>query len=266
LQPIRLSGSTLLLTGATGGIGHAVARELHGRGAQLILTGRREEVLRELAAQLDARVLAADLADRAQVARLADEAGDVDALVANAGLSGTGSLEQLTAEEIDEVLEVNLHAPIALAHALAPAMIARGAGHLLFVSSLAGKAAAARSAMYNATKFGLRGFALALRADMRPHGVGVSVVCPGFISDAGMFVASGAKLPPGVGTRSPQDVARAVADAIERNRAEVDVAPLPLRAGAALASIAPGFAATVTRVTGGDELAVTIAAGQRGER
>ena len=91
----------MLLTGATGGIGHAIARELHGRGAHLILTGRRVEVLQALAAELDARALAADLADRAEVDRLLGEAGDVDILVANAGLPGTGLLEDFSIEEID---------------------------------------------------------------------------------------------------------------------------------------------------------------------
>lgn len=263
---MRIAGSTVLLTGATGGIGHAIARELHGRGARLTLTGRRVEVLEGLAAELGARALAGDLADRAEVDRLLGEAGEVDILVANAGLSGAGLLEDFGSEEIDRVLDVNLRAPIALARALAPAMAGRGGGHLLFVSSLSGKAASTQTALYNATKFGLRGFALGLRPDLREQNVGVSVVCPGFIRDAGMFADSGAKLPPGVGTRSPQDVARAVAEAIERNRAEVDVAPLPLRVGTIFASVAPGIAATVTRKTGNDKLAVSIAAGQRERR
>jgi uncharacterized protein len=263
---MRIAGSTVLLTGATGGIGHALARELHGRGARLILTGRRAEVLEELAGELGAQVLAADLADRAEVDRLLGEAGEVDILVANAGLPGTGLLESYSIEELDRVLDVNLRAPIVMARSLAPAMAARGAGHLVFVSSLAGKAASARSAMYNATKFGLRGFALALRADLRSQHVGVSLVCPGFIRDAGMFADSGASLPPGVGTRSPHDVARAVAEAIERNRGEVDVAPLPLRAGTVFASVAPGLAANVTRMTGADKLADSVAASQRDKR
>jgi short-subunit dehydrogenase len=263
---VKIPGSTVLLTGATGGIGHAVARELHGRGARLILTGRRVEVLQELAAELGAQVLAADLADRAAVDRLLGEVGDVDILVANAALPGTGLLESYSTEEVDRVLDVNLRAPIVMARALAPAMAARGGGHLLFVSSLAGKAATAQSTMYNATKFGLRGFALALRTDLRAQGVGVSLVCPGFIRDAGLFADSGASLPPGVGTRSPEDVARAVAEAIERNRGEVDVAPLPLRAGTIFASVAPGLAASFTRVTGADKLADSLAAVQRDKR
>src|SRR5580658_6678419 len=171
---MKISGSTVLLTGATGGIGQAIARELHGRGARLVLTGTRTEVLQPLAEELAASALTADLADRAQVDRLVFDAGAVDILVANAGLSGAGLLEEFSGAEVDRVLEVNLRAPIALAHALAPAMAQRGAGHLLFVSSLAGKAAAARSAMYNATKFGLRGFALGLRPDLRSQNVGVS--------------------------------------------------------------------------------------------
>jgi uncharacterized protein len=266
LHLVKIPGSTVLLTGATGGIGHAVARELHGRGARLILTGRRAEVLQGLAAEFDAQVLAADLADRAEVDRLLGEAGAVDILVANAGLPGSGLLEDHSIEELDRVLDVNLRAPIVLARALAPAMAARGGGHLLFVSSLSGRAASARSAMYCATKFGLRGFALALRTDLHGQHVGVSLVSPGFIRDAGMFADSGATLPPGVGTRTPHDVARAVAEAIERNRAEVDVAPLPLRAGAIFASVAPGLAAGATRMTGADRLADTVAAGQRDKR
>jgi short-subunit dehydrogenase len=263
---MRLSGSTVLLTGATGGIGQAIARELHGRGARLVLTGTRAELLESLAAELDARALAADLADRTEVDRLLMQAGEVDVLVANAGLSGAGLLEDFSVEEIDRVLAVNLRAPIAMARTLAPAMAGRGGGHLLFVSSLSGKAPSARSALYNATKFGLRGFALGLRPDLRAQNVGVSVVCPGFIRDAGMFADSGAKLPRGVGTRSPQEVARAVAEAIERNRAEVDVAPLSLRAGSIFAGVAPGLAATVTRVTGSDEIAASIATGQHARR
>lgn len=256
----------MLLTGATGGLGDAIARELHGRGARLILTGRRIDVLEGLATELDARALATDLDDRAQVDRLLEEAGEVDILVANAALPGSGRLDDFDMDEVDRTLEVNLRAPIAMARALAPKMAERGAGHLLFVSSLSGKAATPLSSLYNATKFGLRGFALGLRPELRSQNVGVSVVCPGFIRDAGLFAESGAKLPPGVGTRSPHDVAHAVAEAIERNRAEVDVAPLSLRVGTVFAGVAPGIAATVTRKTGSDKLAVSIAAGHRDKR
>jgi short-subunit dehydrogenase len=134
---------------------------------------------------------------------------------------------------------------------------------MVFMSSLSGKAASASSSLYAATKFGLRGFALSLREDLRPHGVGVSVVLPGFIRDAGMFADANIKLPPGVGTRTSQDVADAVISAIERNRAEVDVAPATLRVGATFAGAAPALAATGQRLLGGRKIASEFASRQR---
>jgi short-subunit dehydrogenase len=259
---MEISGSTVLLTGATGGLGQAIARALERKGAQLVLTGRRMDVLEPLAKELDARALAVDLSRREEVDRLVAEAGEVDILVANAGLSAAGAVQDFSMEQVDRVLEVNLRAPIALAHALLPQMLQRDRGHILFMSSLAGKAATAGQAIYNATKFGLRGFALALRADLHGTGVGVSAVFPGFIREAGMFAEAGVKLPPGVGTRSPEDVAQATVAAIERNRAEVDVAPLQLRIGSIFSGLAPDVAATVTRKMGGDRVARHMAESQ----
>ena len=263
---MQISGATVLLTGASGGLGQAIARALGRRGASLIVTGRRAEVLQDLADELGARALAVDLAQPAEIDRLLSEAGEIDILVANAALPASGTLDSFSVEEIDRALDVNVRAPIVLARALAPPMVARGRGHLLFMSSLAGKAATPRTSLYNASKYALRGFASALRADLRASGVGVSAVFPGFIRDAGMFADAGAKLPPGVGTRAPEDVGKAVVDAIERNRAEVDVAPLPLRATAAFAGLAPEFAASLARRLGAEGVASELAAGQRDKR
>ncbi len=258
----QLSG-TVLLTGASGGIGHAIARAIAPLGTDLVLSGRRTEVLESLATELGARVMACDLSIREDVARLALQAGPVDVLIANAAALAGGLLGEFTQEQIDQMLEVNLRAPIALARALSPGMAQRGRGHIVLVSSLQGKAPTPVSSIYCATKFGLRGFGLALREDLRRHGVGVSVVLPGFIRDAGMFADSGAKLPPGIGTRSPQDVANAVVSAVERNRAEIDVAPLGLRLGTAVASVAPAFSAAVSRRLGSERIAARIVDGQR---
>ncbi len=260
---MEISGSTVLLTGATGGLGQAIARALSGKGAQLILTGRRADVLEPLASELGARALSCDLGDPAELERLLAEAGKIDILVANAALSANGMLDSFTLDQIDSALDVNLRAPIALAHALAPGMVERGRGHLLFMSSLSGKAGTAGSSIYNATKFGLRGFAMAMRAELHSAGVGVSAVFPGFIRDAGMFAEAGVELPRGVGTRSPEDVARGVVGAIERNRGEVDVAPVSLRLGSTFTGIAPEFSARVTRMTGGEKIAHQLAASQR---
>jgi uncharacterized protein len=263
---VNLEGRTALITGATGGLGHAIAERLAARGAKLVLTGRRADVLEPLAERLGGRALGVDLADRAAVARLADEAGDVDVLVANAALPGSGRLDEYDVDAIDRVLDVNLRAPIVLARLLVPGMVARGAGHLVFVSSLAGKSATMGQSLYAGTKYGLRGFATSLRADLHGSGVGVSTIFPGFIREAGMFADTKVELPSFVGTRSPSDVADAVERAIDRDRAEVDVAPLGMRAGAAVAGLAPELAARLTRRLGGDKIASEMGVAQASKR
>lgn len=265
---MRIEGSRVLLTGATGGLGEAIARSLASKGAKdILLTGRKQDVLERLAAELPAaHALAIDLGERADVQRLLDEAGEVDILVANAALPASGRLETYSPEHVDKAIEVNLRAPLFLAYSLMPQMVARKAGHMLFMSSLSGKAATAGSTLYNATKFGLRGFALALRQELRPAGVGVSVVLPGFIREAGMFAASGAKLPPGIGTRTPQDVADATISAIERNRGEVEVAPPLLRLISNFSNLAPELASAGARLGGGEKIAGQIAEGQSEKR
>ncbi|HTZ85536.1 MAG TPA: SDR family NAD(P)-dependent oxidoreductase [Solirubrobacteraceae bacterium] len=263
---MQISGKTALLTGATGGIGQAIARALHGRGANLILSGRRVDVLEPLAEQLGAKALAVDLASPAEIERMLAEAGEIDILVANAALPASGQLDSFSLEQLDRALDVNLRAPIVMAHALVPKMVSRGEGHLLFMSSQAGKAATPGSSLYTATKFGLRGFAASLRADLHGTGVGVSTVFPGFIRDAGMFAEAEVKLPPGVGTRTPEDVANATVKAIERNRGEVDVAPPHFVATAAFASLAPDLASRITRRIGGEQIARDMAEGQQHKR
>jgi short-subunit dehydrogenase len=219
-----------------------------------------------LAAETGARAMAVDLADPAAVDALAADCADVDVLIANAGLPASGHAMSFTTEQIDRALAVNLRAPMVLARLIGEHMVARGDGHIVFVSSLSGKAATPRSAVYSATKFGLRGFAGGLRQDLRPSGVGVSAVFPGFVRDAGMFAESGAKLPPGVGTSTADAVADAVVRAIEHNRGEIDVAPLPMRLGALFSGVAPGVAATVTRLAGGEGLGDQFGRGQASKR
>jgi uncharacterized protein len=263
---IELQGSTALVTGATGGIGQAIVRALHGRGAKVIASGRKADVLDELARDVDGVVpLVADLSDPAQVTPLV-QGRRIDVLVANAALPASGRLDSFTPEEIDRALDVNLRAPMQLARALVPHMIERGSGHLVFISSLSGKFASAGASVYNATKFGLRGFGFALHEELRDAGVGVTTVFPGFIREAGMFADSGVELPRGVGSRTPNDVAQAVIAGIEKGRAEVDVAPRSLAAGARLFGFAPGVIAALNRRLGSDPLTKAIAEGQREKR
>ena len=260
-MPVELSGSRVLLTGATGGIGHAIARALHARGAHLILTGRKTDVLDELVAQLGDRVEAKppDLADALAVHRFGEEVGEVDVFVANAGMPGTGKLDEYTSEQIDRVLDVNLRSPIQMTRALLPGMVERARGHLVYISSMSGKVPTVRSSLYNGTKFGLRGFAHAMHQDLQGSGVGVTTVFPGFISDAGMWADGGLDLPRGVRTRTPEQVADAVVTGIEKNRAEIDVAPLFVRLGGWLSGPAPNLIAAINRRGGGNDIADQLA-------
>lgn len=266
---MNLSGRKALLTGATGGLGRAIAKAMAERGAQLALSARSREALEALATELPGSghtVLPADLAEPDAAERLAAEAAGTEILVANAGLPGAGKLDEFSAEEVKRALRVNLEAPMLMARALYPAMVEAGAGQLVFVASLSGKAASPRSSVYNATKFGLRGFALALRADLAASGVGVSIVSPGFIREAGMFADAGAKPPPGMGTSTPEHVGAATVKAIERNKVEVTVAPFPQRAGAHLALVSPSLGVRAQSGSAGQRAAQAIADGHGPEK
>lgn len=266
-----ISGKRALLTGATGGLGRAIAAALAGRGARLVLSSRKGEELERMAAELPGSghsVVVADLAEPGAAEKLAGEAGAVELLVANAGLPASGLLEDFSPEQIERAVRVNLEAPMVLARALLPGIRdGGGGGHLVFVSSLAGKAASPRASLYNGTKFGLRGFALALREDLAGagSGIGVSVVLPGFIRDAGMFAESGAKPPPGIGTATPAEVGAGVVRAIESNVGEVAIAPLQQRALAHFAHLFPAIAARAQCGTG-TRVAEALARGQTGKR
>jgi uncharacterized protein len=263
-----LTGKTALVTGATGGLGQAIARALHGQGATVQLTGRRAELLEELAGELGdrARVMPADLASFDDVRRLGEEAGRVDVLVANAGLPGTGRLGEYTPEQIDKVLDVNLRSAIHLTHALMPPMIERGSGHLVYISSISGKVVSPRASLYNATKFGLRGFSLSLHDELRGTGVGCTTVFPGFIEDAGMWADSKLQAPSGSGTRKPEDVSAAVLRALKKNPREIDVAGVIPRSGGWMLGIAPGLVSALQRSAGGDRTTAELAEAQRSKR
>lgn len=260
-MPVELSGSRVLLTGATGGIGQAIARALHARGAHLILTGRKVEVLDELVRELGDRTepRALDLSDAQAVSAFCAEVGDVDVLVANAGLPGTGKLTEYSPEQIDRVIDVNLRSPIQMTRALVPGMLERGRGHLVYISSISGKVATAASSLYNATKFGLRGFSFATHEDLRGTGVGATTVFPGVVADAGMWADGGLDLPRGVKASKPAEVAEAVIEGIEKDKPEINVANPIERLGGLLAGPAPRLVSFINRHAGTNELAEALA-------
>jgi short-subunit dehydrogenase len=271
LRRVEIEGKRVLLSGATGGLGRAIAEQLAGEGAKLVLSSRKQEELEELARSLPGgarrhKVIVADLAKDGSAEKLVEDADGVDVLVANAALPATGRLEGFSSEEVKRALRVNFESPILMARALAPKLAKKGEGQLVFIASLAGKVGSARSSLYNSTKFGLRGFAFGLREDLHPLGVGVSIVSPGFVREAGMFHDASSKAPPGLGTTTPAKVAAAVSRAIREDPTEITVAPMRQRFVAEFGYRHPGLAAQIQRRGGAERIAERLAEGQSDKR
>jgi short-subunit dehydrogenase len=171
---MKVSGARVVVTGASRGIGAAVAADLAGRGARVVLVARSAEALDKVAAELGGEAFPADLADSSAIEALVrsiEADGPIDVLVNNAGVDLTGDLVNLADAEIAQLLAVNLSAPMLLCRAVIPGMQRRGHGHIVNVSSLAGTNAIRGLAPYSATKAGLSHFTAALRADLKQTNV-----------------------------------------------------------------------------------------------
>jgi short-subunit dehydrogenase len=250
-----LSGRLVLLTGAASGLGPVIARRLRREGARLVLSGRDAARLEAIARELgDATVVPADLARDGEAERLAAAAGAVDVLVANAGLPASGALAELDVPSIERALDVNVRAPIVLARGLLPGMIERRSGHILLMGSMSGRIPASRSSVYSATKFAVRGFGHALRAELRGTGVGVSIVSPTLIADVGMWADTGLRA--SVRQTTSDRVADAVVRAIRRDTAEIVVAPIEQRVFSSIVLAIPGRMQRFLAMAGTSEEAV----------
>ena len=217
----KLQGQVAIVTGASSGIGAATARKLSRQGAAVVLAARRVDDLETHAEAIRAEggqalAVPTDLADPAQVTRLAERAVDaysrVDVLVNVAGASWAKALAITPREDIERLLEVNLVGAIRLTREVLPAMVERDQGTIVTVSSLAGRVA--MEPLYSATKYGLRGFSLALRRQLAGTGVSVSLVSPGNIRTAMTDDVQG-RMP------GPELVASTIADVIVHPRREV---------------------------------------------
>lgn len=239
-----MSSGVALVTGASSGIGAATAAALARRGYRVVVHGRDEKAAAEVARAVGGVPAIADLERVAEVERLADLAleaggGRLDVLVNNAGFGWSGEFEGMPVPVAERLTAVNLAAPIALTRALLPGMRTRGAGRLVFVSSIAGRLGVGGEAVYAATKAGLDCFAESLRAELRGTGVTVGVVVPGVIATS-FFERRGTPYP----RQWPRPitagkVAEAVARCVERGTAEVYV-PRWLRVPVAVQGVAPG--------------------------
>lgn len=181
---MELRGASALVTGASSGIGRAAAVALAARGAQLKLTGRDEGALEAVAKVTGGQWLAADLGTSDGVDRLAEWAEPVDLLVNNAGFGWAGPLSSMDLDRAEEMVRVNLVAPLRLTGLLLPGMIGRERGHVVSVASIAGHVGVGWEAVYSATKAGLVAMTESLRYELRGLGVGASVVSPGPVRTA----------------------------------------------------------------------------------
>lgn len=231
---MNIEGKNILLTGGSRGLGPVIARDLAERGANLALCARSNPALEQVAhevEQLGIRAIAipADVTNADDRDRLVRDTraglGSIDILINNAGIEWVGHYERLDAAHIQRIVDTNLTAPLLLTHQVLPEMVERAAGHVVTMSSLGGKKGTPYSATYAASKAGLIEWSCGLRQEMRSKGVGVSVICPGFVSDTGMFADYQKRAPRIAGESKPIAVAHAVARAITKNLGEVIVNP-----------------------------------------
>ena len=246
-----LRNANAIVTGASRGLGVHIARALASSGVNVAVAARSAQQLEAVRAELvglgvKAVGIRADVTVAAErqelVDRAAAELGPIDILVNNAGAEMASRYTDLDPTQIEAMVNLNLTAPLLLIRAVLPGMLDRGKGHIVNLSSGAGKVAQPFDAVYSATKFGLVGATHALRGEYFGSPVGFSVICPGFVRQDGMtarYEAQGLRVPSRFGTTTPQKVASAVLKAIREDRAEIIVSSQPIRPMAVLQAAAP---------------------------
>jgi short-subunit dehydrogenase len=261
----ELSGKTAILTGASGGLGRYIALALAQHGVNLVLAaypGEGLDSLKEVVSQFGIRAfpLVANFRHTSQLRSVVEEAkrefGRIDLLINNAGVEFTSAYHELPEENIGDIIGINLEAPMLLARLVLADMLERRCGHIVNMSSLAGKIGPAFQEPYAATKAALIAFTASLRATYRGTGVSASVICPGFV-EAGIYAKlkkeTGFPAPALLGTSPPEPVAQAVVKAIRRDLPEVIINPYPVKPLIATAILFPRLGEFLVRRTGAHE-------------
>ncbi len=254
-----LRGMHALLTGGSRGLGPHIACALARRGVNLSLTARSVDALQATAAEaaalgVQAKSIPADVTDGGSRERLLEQAtaanGPIDILVNNAGVEWVSRYTSMAPDRIERMIETNLVAPLLLSRLVLPGMLERGRGHVVMMSSLGGKKGSPYSATYAATKAGMIEWTSAVREEVRGTGVSASVICPGFVADAGMFAEYGTQAPRLAGETTLEKVTEAVVRAIEHDVPEIVVAPGPKRVLAIADAVSPRLVTWVLRTFG----------------
>lgn len=258
----ELRGRTALITGASRGIGLVVANALAREGMNVALAARTPELLEQRAAELrelgvKAVAFPVDVSDRAQLIPLVDatiaEFGSIDVLVNNAGIEAFRPFHLIDPEDVVQTIQVNLTASLLLTRYVLPHLLKQGRGHIVNMSSTAGKYGPAFGAAYGASKAGMIAFTQSLRGELFKTGVSASAICPGFATDGGVYEVirqrTGRSTPWYLGSTSAEAVARAVVKAIRHDRPELIINFPALRPVFVLCQAFPRIGEWIVRTT-----------------
>ncbi|MDJ0674903.1 MAG: SDR family oxidoreductase [Calothrix sp. MO_167.B42] len=254
----NIAGKTVLLTGASGGIGAFIARTLAQEGATVVGVSRSQSGLEKISAEINATggkaiSIPFDITKLAELPTLVEKinqiAGEVDIVINNAAIEKFRPFQNYTSEDIQSILTLNLHAPMELTRLLLPSMLERNIGHIVNISSGAGKKAAPFNSIYSASKAGLIAWSEAIRQELANTNIGVSVICPG-CTNAGMFLALDMPAPSGVRIAEPTEVADVVIESIQQNRKEVILDSFAVKVFYALSQLSPEWGDSMIKKAG----------------
>ncbi|MBN2284728.1 MAG: SDR family NAD(P)-dependent oxidoreductase [Deltaproteobacteria bacterium] len=255
----NIKGLNAIVTGGSRGLGPIIAEALAKEGVNLVLAARSKEELTIVAKDLSVHgtrtvAVPVDITDADSLKKLVEQAhrelGSIEILINNAGIEWVCSYIKLSLEYIRRIIDTNLRGPLLLTRLLLPHMLERGKGHVVTMSSLGGQKGSPYSATYAATKAGLIEWTSGLREELRGTGVSASVVCPGFVSEKGMFAVYNKRAPAMTGETTPDKVAKAVIHAIREDKQEIIVNPGPVLIMKLCEAIHPAIMTTILRLSG----------------
>jgi len=256
---VELKDKKVLLTGGSRGIGPIIAESLVNYGASVAIAARSESALQNVVSRLSKSgtrifALTVDLRDQSQREYLIDnvikEFGTIDILINNAGLETEGSYVELDWTSIQETVEVNLLAPMALTRFILPFMLKNESGHIINIASIAAKSGAPYAAVYSGTKAGLAEWTRSLRLELADTPVRFSTIFPGYVREVGMFARFGMKSPWIIGSCSPNQVVKAVIHTIKKGDIERIVNSRPLRYSFIINELSPTIGDWLMRIAG----------------
>lgn len=254
-----LAGKTAIVTGASRGLGPHIAKTLAAKGVKIVALARNIKGLETTKSEINlsgqnCNIISFDLTQINKLEFLVNDIwgkyGPIDILINNAGIENYQHFDHLTKDMLSDIISTNLRSPLELTRCLLPKMINQKSGHIINIASLAGKKGVAYNSVYSASKAGLLMWSDALRQEYKNSPIDISVICPGFVSDAGMFHDGKLDAPKLLGTSSPQKVANAVIKALSKGSCEIIVNSGPIKPLLALGQISWKLADKITRLFG----------------